>query len=105
MPMAALPAFPGADEAEKWLRLDPGHLAWRRELAEHELRRQRLVEWLKFGFRLLNYLLLVVVVIAYVWLGKYAIDHHASPKAVPPISGGAAGPLGALLAVCNRRNP
>ncbi|MWA01946.1 hypothetical protein F8568_016510 [Actinomadura sp. LD22] len=103
-PTAALPPFPGADEAEKWLRLDPGHLAWRRELVERELRRQRRDEWIEFGFRLLNYLLVVAGLIAYVWLGKYAIDHHASSKAVPLVSGGGAGLVGAVLAVRNRRS-
>jgi hypothetical protein len=103
--MAGLPPFPGADEAEKWLRLDPGHLAWRREPVERGFRQQRLDDWIEFGFRLLNYLLVVAGVTAYVWLGKYAVDRHASPKAVPLVSGGAAGLVGAVLAVRNRRNP
>lgn len=104
-PTAALPPLPGADEAKKWLRLDPGHMAWRQKLVERRLQQERVDERIEFGFRLLNYLLVISGLVAYVWLGKYAIDHHASSKAVPLVSGGGAGLVGAVLAVRNRRNP
>lgn len=99
----AVPGFPGADEARKWQQIDPDHLAWRRDLVERQLRRERLDQWVEYGFRLLQHLIVVGFGAAFVWLGFYAVDHKVSAQIVPMIGGGVAGLAGAVLAVRNRR--
>ncbi|WP_030267636.1 hypothetical protein [Streptomyces violens] len=98
-----VPAFPAADEAQKWQQIDPNHLAWRRDLVERQLRRERLDQWVGYGFRLLEHVIVVGFGVAFVWLGFYAVDHKVSGQIVPMIGGGVAGLAGAVLAVRNRR--
>ncbi|MFJ9870984.1 hypothetical protein [Streptomyces sp. NPDC101165] len=63
---------PAADEARKWQEIDPGHLAWRRDLVERQLRWERLDQWAGYGFRLLAHAIVVGFGVAFVWLGFYA---------------------------------
>lgn len=101
---SAIPSFPHADEASKWKEIEPDHLAWRRTLVERQLRQERLDQWTGYGFRLLEYAIVVGFGVAFVWLGFYAVDHKASGQAAPLIGGGMAGLVSAVLAVRNRRN-
>ncbi|GAA0272583.1 hypothetical protein GCM10010302_07700 [Streptomyces polychromogenes] len=105
MPPSAgfVPPFPNADEASKWNGIEADHLAWRRRLVERQLRQERLDQWAGYGFRLLEYLIVIGFGLAFVRLGFYAVDHEASSQAVPLISGGIAGLAGAVLAVRNKR--
>ncbi|MFE2879653.1 hypothetical protein ACFXG6_10400 [Streptomyces roseus] len=98
-----VPPFPDADEAVKWNGIEADHLAWRRHLVERRLRQERLDQWMGYGFRLLEYLIVIGFGLAFVWLGVYAVDHEASLQAVPLIGGGVAGLAGAVLAVRNKR--
>ncbi|MFI6144471.1 hypothetical protein [Streptomyces sp. NPDC051109] len=101
---SAMPSFPHAEEASKWKEIEPDHLAWRRALVERQLRQERLDQWTGYGFRLLEYAIVVGFGVAFVWLGFYAVDHKASGQAAPLIGGGMAGLVSAVLAVRNRRN-
>ncbi|MEU0059803.1 hypothetical protein [Streptomyces sp. NPDC006334] len=102
-PAQLVPSFPAADEARKWQEIDPDHLAWRRELVERQLRLERLDQWVGYGFRLLEHVIVVGFGAAFVWLGFYAVDHKASLQVVPMIGGGIAALAGAVLAVRNRK--
>ena len=102
-PAGTVPTFPAADEARKWQEIDPGHLAWRRDLVERQLRRERLDQWVGYGFRLLEHVIVMGFGVAFVWLGFYAVNHEVSAQTAPMIGGGAAGLAGAVLAVRNRR--
>ncbi|WP_330328375.1 hypothetical protein OHS33_00600 [Streptomyces sp. NBC_00536] len=102
--MGSLPTFPDADEALKWRDIEPDHLAWRRALVERQLRQERLDQWTGYGFRLLEYVMVMGFGVAFVWLGFYAVDHKASTQTVPLIGGGMAALVSAVLAVRNRRN-
>ncbi|MFF8932013.1 hypothetical protein ACF1AO_32640 [Streptomyces longwoodensis] len=44
---------------------------------EHELRRERLAQWVGYGFRLLEHAIVVGFGVAFVRLGFYAVDHKA----------------------------
>ncbi|MFD4551271.1 hypothetical protein [Streptomyces sp. NPDC058466] len=103
MPAWTVPSFPEADEARKWQEIDPQHLAWRRDLVERQLRRERLDQWVGYGFRLLEHVIVVGFGVAFVWLGFHAVDHKVSTQVVPMIGGGIAGLAGAVLAVRNGR--
>ncbi|WP_158692884.1 hypothetical protein [Streptomyces roseochromogenus] len=102
-PAWTVPSFPAADEARKWQEIDPDHLAWRRDLVERQLRRERFDQWVGYGFRLLEHVIVVGFGVAFVWLGFYAVDHKVSMQVVPMIGGGIAGLAGAVLAVRNRK--
>ncbi|MFE2968313.1 hypothetical protein ACFXKC_32455 [Streptomyces sp. NPDC059340] len=99
-----VPSFPSSPEAAQgWMEIEPDHMTWRRGLVERQLRQEQLDQWAGYGFRLLEYMIVVGFGVAFVWLGFYAVDHNASLQAVPLISGGVAGVVGAVLAVRNKR--
>ncbi|WP_327286241.1 MULTISPECIES: hypothetical protein [unclassified Streptomyces] len=102
-PVGVVPSFPDADEARKWQGIEADHLAWRRQLVERQLRQERLDQWVGYGFRLLEYTIVIGFGLAFAWLGFYSVDHKASLQAVPLVSGGVAGLAGAVLAVRNKR--
>jgi hypothetical protein len=75
----------------------------RRTRVERQLRRDRVDQWVGYGFRLLEHVIVIGFGAAFVWLGFYAVDHKASMQVVPMIGGGIAALAGAVLAVRNRK--